>query len=137
MGTKKTRNVPAGLERVRRRFERWRQTRQGRARIPDSLWASAIQVAKEYGIGRTAQVLRLDYYGLKRRVQENGKELAVAHPAEAITTFLELPSATVTGSCECSVELENAGGTRMRICLRGIEAPDVSRLSRALWDGES
>ena len=66
MGTRHTGNLPARLEGVRRRFERWRATRKGRSRIPDSLWASAALMANTYGISRTAQALRLNYYRLKK-----------------------------------------------------------------------
>ena len=45
MDTSKTRDLPAGLEGVRRRFERWRRTRRGASRIPDPLWAAAVKVA--------------------------------------------------------------------------------------------
>jgi len=34
--------APAGLEAVRRRFELWRGTRQGRGRISERLWKSAV-----------------------------------------------------------------------------------------------
>jgi hypothetical protein len=137
MGTRKTRAVPVGLERVRRRFARWRRTGEGRARIPDSLWASAVKVAEAHGICQTARTLRLDYYGLRKRVQEKAADIPAVAAPEAMTRFLELAPPVLAGSCECSVELENTGGTRMRICLRGIQAPDVATLSRTLWDVES
>ena len=53
MDTRKTRELPAGLERLRKRLERWRQTRKPRSRIPDPVWAAAVTVAKTYGINRT------------------------------------------------------------------------------------
>ncbi len=72
MGTRKTRDLPARLEGVRRRFERWRRTRKVRSRIPEPLWASAVKMAGTYGIHRTAKALRLNYYALKKRVTEEG-----------------------------------------------------------------
>ena len=49
---------PARLEAVRRRFEFWRRTREGRSRIPDVLWNSAVELSATYGIHRTAKTLR-------------------------------------------------------------------------------
>ena len=72
MDTRKTRDLPARLERLRRRFERWRGTHKARSRIPDPLWAAAVKMADTYGLYRTAKVLRLDYYALKKRVEQDG-----------------------------------------------------------------
>jgi len=55
------------IDEVRARFEQWRQNRQGRARVPDELWAGAIEVARRDGVNRTAAALhlvwRLDRWG--------------------------------------------------------------------------
>jgi len=77
MGTRETRDLPARLEGLRRRFERWRQTRKVRSRIPEPLWASAVKVAGTYGIHRTAKALRVDYYALKKPVEEHGPPLVL------------------------------------------------------------
>ncbi len=69
MRARPTRDLPARLEGVRRRFERWRGTHQARTRIPDRLWAAAVKVAGMYGIHRAAKALRVDYYSLKKRVE--------------------------------------------------------------------
>jgi hypothetical protein len=53
--------VPAGMRRVCRRFERWRKGHKARMPIPEGLWASAAQAAREHGVFRTAKVLRLEY----------------------------------------------------------------------------
>ena len=70
MNASKRRDLPAGLEGVRQRFERWRQSRRGHARIPDSLWAAAVKAAGRHGLHRTVRALRLDYYSLKERVEQ-------------------------------------------------------------------
>lgn len=132
MMARKAETHAAGLESVQRRFERWRRTRGSRSRIPASLWASAVKLAGTCGVCRTARALRLDYYTLKRRVEEK----AAGSPAAAqgmVATFLELAPPASAASCECAVELENAGGTKLRIWLKGIEAPDVATLGRSLW----
>lgn len=64
--------VAAGLKAGRRQFERWRRTRVGHSRIPDDLWALAVELAGVHGLCRTARMLRLDYNALKRHVASAG-----------------------------------------------------------------
>ena len=133
MGTKKTRDLPARLERLRRRFERWRGTHKARSRIPEPLWASAVKMAGTYGLNRTAKTLRLDYYALKKRVKQEG--VASADPPEkGAATFLELTPPPFAGACECTLELENAGGAKMRVQLKSTAMPDLAALSRSFWN---
>jgi hypothetical protein len=63
---------PPRLQAVRRRMELWRKTRQGRARIPQRLWTSAVKLAAAYGLCRTAQILGLNYTALKEHVEAAG-----------------------------------------------------------------
>ena len=137
MNTRKTHDLPARLRGVQQRFERWRQTRQGRARIPESLWAAAVKVASVYGVSRTARVLGVDYYTLKERVgQESTNNSGVSegdNPDGTGATFLELAPLAPTGSCQCTLELENAGGSKMRVHFQGQQTPDLTLLSRSFW----
>lgn len=135
MGTKNRQDLPAGLERTRRRFEQWRQTRRVRTRIPDSLWAAAVKMAARYGICRTAKALGLHYCALKERVE---KQVAApdSSDTESQVAFLELGVPSATSSAECTLELENAAGTKMRVQLKNVEARDLVALSRSLWEVE-
>ena len=49
MRTSKTRALPPQLDGLRRRFERWRRSREIGSRIPEALWAAAVKLAKAYG----------------------------------------------------------------------------------------
>jgi hypothetical protein len=119
------------LERARRRFERWREARTGRSRIPEALWAIAVGLAREHGLNQTAGALRLNYYGLKKRVDSGAGEARVQ---EAGTSFIELVAARPTiGICECVLELENGRGAKMRIQLKGGDAPELARLASVFW----
>jgi len=69
----KTSVVSDQLEAVHRRLERWRRTRTHRSAIPEALWASAAELAGEYGLAKTARALRLDYYSLKERFKAIGR----------------------------------------------------------------
>ena len=126
--------IPAGMRRVCRRFERWRRGHKARLPIPEALWASAAEVAREHGVFQTAKVLRLEYGKLKRMVESAAPS---ARPAKAPTTFLELvpPQGVPSGPglSECLIELEGPRG-KMRIQWKGTTAPDLAGLSRALWE---
>jgi hypothetical protein len=134
MDIEKTRKLPRRLEGVRRRIERWRQTREVRSRIPDRLWAAAVQMARAYGVNRTAQTLRLDYYGLKKRVEQKTVGAANATEAKSTSRFVELAPFSSAGPCECSLELENVGGAKMRIQLKSITMPDLAAISQTFWN---
>jgi len=134
MDTRKTRELPAGLERLRKRLERWRQARKPRSRIPDPLWAAAAALAKTYGVNRTARTLRLAYYSLKERVEREGAATAGASAIPATSPFIELVASPSAGSCKCRLEMENGDGAKMRIQLRSVTMPDLAAISRSFWN---
>ena len=85
MRTQKRSEVPASLSRLGQRFAAWRRTRVLGERIPETLWNSAAKMAAEHGLNRTAHVLKLDYYSLKKRLDD-------ASGSAESSTFVELPS---------------------------------------------
>jgi len=137
MKTRKTGGLPAKLEAVRRRFDRWRKTHRPRSRIPDTLWDVAVRTAGTHGLHRTARVLRLDYYRLKERCERHAA--AEAGPTEGSTAgaFLELAGPSSVGPCACTVEWEDGAGARMRLSLQGVATPDLAALSRSFWNRTS
>ena len=143
MSTKRTCDLPVRLENLRQRFERWRRTRKVRSPIPEPLWASAMKLADRYGIHRTAKALRVDYYALKKRVEQKAaiagtqqEPAATAGKAAAEATFVELPAAAWAGSGECTLDWEDAGGAKLRVHFKGFEARDLAALSRSFWRSE-
>ena len=122
------------LEQVRRRFELWRKRRKRCSPIPETLWASAVELVREHGLNRTAQALRLDYYALKKRlVSKEG--LLCGSPQKA--TFIEFPLSGAGGSPACTVEMENTRGEKMKIHLAGLGAPELTVLTERFWRSES
>jgi hypothetical protein len=89
-------------------------------------------MAGSYGISRTANVLRVNYHALKKRL---GRKTAAADGREAAdeARFVELTPFAPAGSCECVVELED-GGAKMGIRLQGVGMPDVAALVRSFRD---
>ena len=130
METGRTEAVPADIEELRQQFESWRNTHAHRSRIPETLWASAVKLARQHGLHRTARALYLDYTKLKRLVGSQS-----AKGKEAAPAFVEL--LTAERMPECVVELENARGKKIRIHLRGVAVPDVALLSRIFWSSRS
>ena len=135
MRTGATQDLPAWMERLRRRFNRWRQTRDGRSRIPEALWASAVKAASRYGLNPTARALGLDYYSLKKHVETAASCGGPDRPEEG--RFIEVTPVVSAGVPECSVELEHSRGAKMRIQIKGMPVPDLVALSRSLWGVET
>ena len=135
MRTGTTHDFPTWLERLRRRFDRWRETREGRSRIPEALWASAVKAAARYGLNPTARALRLDYYTLKKRVEADGSR--DGSDRREVAQFIELAPVPSACSPECILELEHPGGAKMRVHLTGMPAPDWAALSRSFWGMET
>jgi len=127
--------APARLETVRRRLEAWRRSRRGRERIPEPLWNLAVQMAGVYGLCTTARTLRLDYVVLKRRVESANRQ-SPPRPEPAMS-FVEVLSPERTSVPECILEMENPSGAKMRVHLKGIPVPDLTALSRSLWNAKA
>ena len=125
-------DVPAAMEKVYRRLERWRKARRGRSPIPKPLWAAAAAVAREHGLNRTSAVLHLEFNKLKGFVESGRPRKGRVNPAPE---FVELVTAPATGVSECVIELEGRRG-KMRIQWKGMTAPDLAGLSRILWEQE-
>ncbi len=131
MARKRQRDIPIGMEKVYRRFKRWRKSHQGGRRlIPEKLWMAAAETARQHGVFRTSRVLSLDYTKLKRMV---GAVRGEERSATKAPGFFELISTESAGLSECVIEIEGARG-RMRIQWKGITAPDLAGLSRTLLE---
>ena len=109
METRKTETIPAEMEELRQHFESWRNTHAHRSRIPETLWTSAVKLARQHGLARTAKALHLDYTKLKALVSGNSS----AKRKEVSPAFVELLTADQLP--ECVVELENGRGKKILI----------------------
>jgi hypothetical protein len=133
MSTSRARDLPAGLERARRRFERWRRTREGRSPIPEALWGAAVALAARYGVSRTATALGVGYYGLKERVEQASAGASRRPEEGGVARFVELAPPAAVGWGECTVEWEDVAGAKLRVSWRGFSASDLAALSRGFW----
>jgi hypothetical protein len=121
--------IPTGMRRVCRRFERWRSGHKARLPIPTALWRAATEAAREYGVFQAAKILRLDYSKLKRMTGAAALPRVTLPPAR----FVELTLAEGIATAECVIELEGPRG-KMRIHWKGAIPPDLAALSRVLWE---
>lgn len=117
-----------GMEAARARFEEWRSSRSQKSPIPDELWKLAIDAARQQGVNRAAQQLRLDAGKLKRLfvAADPRRPKAPRQPR-----FVELIAPATTVSPECVIEFESATGSKMRIHWKTAAAPDWANLLRA------
>lgn len=133
MQNRRHRSVPTRLSLLQKRFTLWRKVRVKGARIPEALWKSAVASAVDLGVSQTAAALKLDYYGLKKRMERC--EGTVPQRGSA-TTFVEIPNPVAGLARECVIEFEDGRGGSMRVHLKGTDVPDVLALGRSFWKGE-
>ena len=120
------------LSDVRRQFERWRRSRKRGTRIPEALWRAATEAGQEHGVAKTAQTLRLDYYGLKKRVESAPEARPAAAPSSEVR-FLEIPLGASSARPECVLEFEDGQGARLRVELQGTALAELETVARSLW----
>jgi len=139
-------DISPDMQRLYKRFERWRSAHTGRLPIPERLWTAAAELAREHGVFPTAKALHLEYGKLKDRAEALGQEKKVvrkmrsAIPRHAVSTaaptFMELITPRPGSAASAVVELEGPRG-RMRVEFKGVATAELVALSRALWDGEA
>jgi hypothetical protein len=117
------------LEQLKKRFVNWRRTRKAKTAIPSRLWNSAAKMAMHCGLSRTAKALGLNYYDLKKRID------ACAAALSSSATFIELSPAVVGSMPEYIIECEDENGAKMRIQIKGANAPDLNAIAATFWRG--
>jgi hypothetical protein len=117
------------LEEARRRFDAWRRSHRWLGRIPNELWRIAAETAAVHGVEATARHLLVDPARLKHW-------LPVTEPAAVAAEapqFLELPPLLVGPPAECTLELEEPSGRKLRILLKGPATTQAAALGRMLY----
>jgi hypothetical protein len=137
MSTRQPANIPIALSRARRQFDRWRsRQRHKRVRLPEELWQKAIALAREHGLTKTACALGLNYYSLKKHLDEMTTEEVI--PAKAEPDFIELvPGVTAPGSVECTIEWADGRGATVRMHIRGADLSELTLLAGVFRSGQA
>jgi hypothetical protein len=119
---------PVTMQRVRGHLARWRRTRPyPRARIPKSIWAGAVTLARQYGVYETARALPIHYGALKQHL-EAAERPVVPHER---SRFVELTPMSPAACDDCVIEVDGPRST-VRLRLHGMRLPDLARLSRVI-----
>ena len=124
--------IPEPIAQLRRELEQFRGSHPPRTRLPESLWQSAVELARQHGLYLVAHPLRLDYTQLKKRL---GGVVAVRKKAAA-PAFVELIASHPATMPECVIEFESSAGSKMRIQWKDSAAPDWAGLLRAWREAE-
>lgn len=113
----------SGLEALLDQIEGWRRMRPRPRAMPEPLWDEAATLARELGVYRVAQALRLNFDTLKRRAKHSGTRTAqrrvlarampVAHGFVEVTGLAELGAAGLAG--QTVVEVVSSDGARLSI----------------------
>jgi hypothetical protein len=131
LNSKRASPVPEPIVQLRRQLDEIRSSRPHRRKLPETLWQAAVELARQHGVYSVAHPLRLDYVGLKKRldgvpdpqkkaVKPAFVELVAAHPATA----------------DCVIEFESSVGSKMRIQWKASSPPDWISLLRAWRETE-
>ena len=126
MATQRRDGQPAGVQAVRERITRWRQTRTNGAPMPAALWADVVALARRRGVYVIARALSVDYGALRRRMAET--PASRADGAGDAGGFVELSGAQLLGVTAAPgpvVEVEDGAGARLTIRLAADAALDV------------
>ena len=108
-----------------------------RERIPDSLWAAAVKMAGTYGLYRTARALPVEYYSLKKRVEQQSACRAGSMNQALWPHSWNCRPMPRQRQCDCTLELEDTAGSKMRVHLKAAAPPDLAALCRSFWNPAS
>ncbi len=148
MSQRSTRNEASqALIRAERALGRWRRRHGGRGiRIPEDLWALALEAAREEGVDPAARTLRMSREGLLRRMEpsERAARSVQGDTETGASAFVELRMGETDnnlaaydladqGGARAMVEMLGGNGEQMRIVLNDACDLDVAGLVRAFW----
>jgi len=126
------------IDQVKAEFDNWRKRRVGRARIPEHLWAAALDLLKNYPISTVKKQLLLNLKQLKQRAANKPDQPDHQHPLPNLPQFLEIKPAEIA---EISGQPDSANNRRPidlikpvseSICRIAFERSDGSRLTISL-----
>jgi hypothetical protein len=125
-----TQSLPASLGEVGDQFEDWRRTRKNRREpIPARLWKAAVKLADSYSINSISKALRLSYSDLKHHVHEQSATDSIE--AVSAAEFIDLGCSRNFFESECTVELQDATGLKVKISVRGKADFNLLQLAKA------
>ena len=132
MNNKSATPIPDAIEQLQRQLDEFRSTQPHRKKLPETLWQAAVELARQHGVYSVAHPLRLDYVGLKKRLDGvSDPKKKAAKPA-----FVELIADHSATIADWVIEFESSVGSKMRIQWKASTAPDWISLFRAWRESE-
>ena len=118
--------IPADLQRLCRRLDKHRNSKGKGRRLPDGIWRSAAEVARNHGVSLVARILSLDYYKLK---EQSG---VPASNSPASPAFVELmPSPEYRDDSCVTIDIHSESGDRMTMRLPTLDGRVAVELVQA------
>lgn len=115
MRRSRNQEVAPEIKRLRKRIDRWRQTRRKRSPMPKPLWAEAIRLAELHGVSRVSTQAGIDYRSLKNRTKQASKN---NDGQSSETEFVELSTTQLFGTPGSSAVVEVADDDGLRLTVR-------------------
>ena len=124
------------VEQVRRRWTEWRSTHAVRSRLPEELWAAAVELVQRDGIDATARALDVDKPSMRKWAgrlhpapsQPSRRKSQPKQSANALPAFVESLASGSSTATSCLVEVESPRGAKLRLELKGIQASELAEL---------
>lgn len=124
---------------VEKQFRSWRRNRKRGEKIPIELWQAAVELAGQYSLDEISAALTLDCERLEKRV-ENASDKQSRPSGEAAAgdrRFMEVGTLSTSYPDECTMEVEDGAGKKLKMHLRGdgcAQAFEIARcVANALW----
>lgn len=125
--------IPEPVAQLQRQLDEFRSTHPRRTRLPEALWEAAVGLARQHGLYSVSHPLRLDYVGLKKRLEG---PLRVRRQKRIKPAFVELVPTSPSSPEEYVLEFESSAGSKMRIQWKTAGPPDWTSLLRAWREAE-
>jgi hypothetical protein len=129
---KNTPPIPEAIVQLQRQLDQFRSTQPKRTKLPESLWQTAVELARQHGIYPVAHPLRLDYMGLKKRLGG----VPIVRRKATKPAFVELMTPPATPPEECVIEFDSSRGGKVRIQWKASAPLDWVSLLRAWREAE-
>ena len=122
---RRRRAVPRDIAALGRRVQRWRNSREKRSPMPETLWREATRLARVHGVSLVCRYVGLGYASLQQRVAARTDEPTQTPVEEA--GFVELSAAQLLGGspAQTVLELSDREGRRLTLRLAPGSAVDV------------
>jgi hypothetical protein len=129
MGRRIREPLPAEVDEVRAKVERWRQQRKCLGPMPEKLWAEAAELASRFGMNPICHHMGLSYAALKTRMdkrlslkpsvpKQNPAPQPKPKPQPMAPTFVELGGDSLLVGLQAGPVLEVSTPDGVRVVLR-------------------